>query len=111
MQDKHLIFGKYCDGDTLINNQYGIPEPCGNLDLINPKDLDMAIVPLVAFDKNGNRLGTGKGYYDRTFSFKKQKQPIKPYLFGIAYSFQQIENLSPQLWDIPLDFVVTDVTK
>ena len=107
LENDHLIFGKYEPGDTLKNNKYGIPEPTTNI-IIQPQDLDMVITPLVAFDKNNNRIGTGKGYYDRTFAFKKQQPSTKPYLMGIAYSFQQITALSPQPWDIPLNAIVTE---
>jgi 5-formyltetrahydrofolate cyclo-ligase len=107
LADQHLIFGKYEPGDTLIDNKYGIPEPRPDI-IIQPQDLDMVITPLVAFDKNNNRLGTGKGYYDRIFAFKKQHPSVKPYLMGIAYSFQEIPDISPQPWDIPLNVIVTE---
>jgi 5-formyltetrahydrofolate cyclo-ligase len=107
LKNAHLIFGKYKSGDALVNNQYGIPEPTTNI-IIQPKDLDIVITPLVAFDKHHNRLGTGKGYYDRTFAFKKQHPGRKPYLIGIAYNFQKTQKLSPQPWDIPLNAIVTE---
>lgn len=107
LENNYLIFGKYKSGDTLIKNKYDIPEPSTNI-IIPPQDLDMVITPLVAFDKNNNRLGTGKGYYDRTFAFKKQQPIHKPYLIGIAYAFQETPGLSPQPWDIPLNVIITE---
>jgi 5-formyltetrahydrofolate cyclo-ligase len=110
MENYKLSFAEYNKNDLLINNLYSIPEPCRETSkLINPKDLDIVIMPLVAFDINGNRLGTGTGYYDRTFAFTKQlTRRNKPYLIGIAYEFQKAPDLSPQPWDVPLNMVVTE---
>jgi len=106
----HLWFQKYDPKEKLIPNRYGIPEP--KLDpnkLINANELDCVLVPLVAFDKNCERLGMGVGYYDRTFSFLQNiKRPHKPLLIGLAYEFQKIEVCEPKEWDIPLDYIVTD---
>lgn len=110
MNNHKLLFAEYNKNDLLINNVYSIPEPCRETrKLINPRNLDMVIVPLIAFDINGNRLGTGAGYYDRTFAFTKQSQRgNKPYLIGIAYEFQKTSGLSPQSWDVPLNMIVTE---
>jgi 5-formyltetrahydrofolate cyclo-ligase len=54
-----------CYADTVfIPNQYNIPEPLGD-EVVNPKDLDLVLVPMLAFDKKGHRIGYGKGFYDR----------------------------------------------
>ncbi len=110
MKNYKLLFAKYNKNDLLINNRYNIPEPCRETcKLINPKDLDIAILPLVAFDINGNRIGTGAGYYDRTFAFTKRlRRRNKPYLIGIAYEFQKSSVLIPQPWDVPLNMIVTE---
>jgi len=110
MNNYKLLFAEYNKNDLLINNRYNIPEPCRETcKLINPKDLDIVIMPLIAFDTNGNRLGTGAGYYDRTFAFTKQlPRRNKPYLIGIAYEFQKTLDLSPQPWDVPLNMIVTE---
>jgi 5-formyltetrahydrofolate cyclo-ligase len=63
---------------------------------------------LVAFDSQGHRLGMGGGYYDRTFSFLKDKIHHKPKLLGLAYDFQQVEQLPYEEWDIRLDYAVTE---
>jgi 5-formyltetrahydrofolate cyclo-ligase len=106
-KEHKLLFAKYETNDPLINNRYNIPEPQPN-NLIDPQDLDIVITPLVAFDKDNNRLGTGAGYYDRTFSFIKKSKNHKPYLIGIAYEFQKVTVLSPDPWDVPLDLIVTE---
>ena len=65
-------------------------------------DIDVVFVPLVACDENKNRIGLGKGYYDR---FLKCKGSLK---IGICYDFQVVKNISPTAWDIPLDIIVTE---
>ena len=64
--------------------------------------VDLCIVPLLACDKNKNRIGYGKGFYDRFFV----NNPC--YKIGICFDFQVIDNLSPNAWDIPLDMIITD---
>jgi 5-formyltetrahydrofolate cyclo-ligase len=54
---------EYAGPDLLKDNAYGIPEPIGN-EVIDTKEIDMVIVPLLVFDEQGNRVGYGKGYYD-----------------------------------------------
>jgi len=68
-------------------------------------------MPLLGFDNEGSRLGMGGGYYDRALSFKhSEEQPSKPLLIGLAYSFQQIEGLQSDTWDVPLDVIITEET-
>ncbi len=107
---KHLVFIKFQPSDVLVKNLYRIPEPQQNEStIIDPSILDLVIVPLVAFDKMGTRLGMGMGYYDRTFAFLNTSyRPQHPLLVGFAYHFQQEEQLLRQAWDVGLDLVVTD---
>lgn len=106
----HLWFGRYDEGDELILNRYGIPEPTTALHQTTLSwGLDLVLMPLVAFDTDGNRLGMGKGYYDRTLKFLRHRHHWrKPRLVGIAYEFQKMEQLPQQPWDIPLDAIVTE---
>ena len=108
---KHLVMVHYKPGDDLVKNLYSIPEPVQNPSaIIDPSTLDLVLVPLVAFDKTGTRLGMGVGYYDRTFAFLNQPhRPKRPQLVGLAYHFQQQESLLlRQHWDVGLDLIVTD---
>ena len=92
----------------LLKNSYGIPEPLskGNRPACN---LDIVLMPLVAFDKQGNRLGMGGGYYDKTFAFKRQTLwRKKPILVGLSHHFQQVDELNNDNWDIPLTAIVTN---
>ena len=102
-----LCFVPYRPGQSLVPNQYGIPEPAFNPEAIVPiASLDLVFTPLLAFDPQGNRLGSGKGYYDRTFAHLLHTTPHKPSLVGVAYSFQKVATLHPQPWDVPLDKAV-----
>lgn len=84
-------------------NHYGIPEPDISHDLAIPaEELNLILMPLVAFDVHCTRLGMGAGYYDRTFINKTDCT-----LFGVAYQFQRVDYIQPHPWDIPLDAVIT----
>lgn len=104
-----LEFAQWSSGDTVLANRYGIPEPGPEAGIMPIADLDVLLLPLLAFDASGNRLGTGGGYYDRALSFVlAEPRPAKPVLIGIAYAFQQVEELEAQDWDVPLDMVATE---
>lgn len=105
-----LWFIAYQKKDKLKLNRYGIPEP--KIDLkkkMSAWNLDLVLVPLIGFDEHGNRLGSGKGYYDRTFAFLKQRRNSShPQLIGLAYEMQKIAAIETQSWDVPLDKIVTE---
>jgi 5-formyltetrahydrofolate cyclo-ligase len=105
-----LWFSRYERTTTLKPNRFGIPEPARHhRRLIAPWGLDLILLPLVAFDLTGNRLGMGGGYYDRTLSFRRKRNHWKgPALIGLAHEFQRIDSLPRYPWDIPLDGVITD---
>ncbi|MBV1876483.1 MAG: 5-formyltetrahydrofolate cyclo-ligase [Pseudomonadales bacterium] len=106
-ENLRLLFQQF-NNTKLVNNKFGIVEPGYQpKQLINPNMLDLILVPLVGFDRSGNRLGMGKGYYDRTFA-KHQNAWHKPLLVGIAHSIQETSKLSPQAWDVALDIIVTE---
>lgn len=87
-----------------VKNKYDIMEPEGSLDnAINPDELNIIFLPLVAFDSFGNRLGMGAGYYDQTL-----KQCKNPLLIGVAYEFQKQPYIEPQDWDLKLNMVITN---
>jgi 5-formyltetrahydrofolate cyclo-ligase len=109
-QANTLRFASWQMGDAVQANRYGIPEPqCDERDLLSPDALDLVLLPLLGFDRRGNRLGSGGGYYDRSFAFSRdQPRPARPLLVGIGYHFQELPALAPEPWDIPLDFIATD---
>ena len=106
---KELRFAPWRSGDAVQANRHGIPEPVEQGALLAAFQLDLVLVPLLAFDRRGYRLGYGGGYYDRSFAFlREQLRPTEPLLVGIAYDFQELEIVNEQPWDVALDFVATD---
>jgi len=93
---------KYNIGDSLMLNRYGIPEPTKCQKSITPLHFDMVIVPLLAADAQGNRLGYGKGFYDR-FLIQCREDVIK---VGLNF-FEPIEHIPTETTDIPLNFLVS----
>jgi 5-formyltetrahydrofolate cyclo-ligase len=92
-------------------NRYGIPEPAALRGSLSARWLDLIILPLVAFDATGTRLGSGTGYYDRALSYRSlRKSWRRPRLVGIAYDFQRVDTLERKPWDIPLGLIVTERT-
>jgi len=105
-----LRFAPLRADSVLQPNRYGIPEPeCDPAALIAPEQMDLVLLPLLAFNRAGHRLGMGAGYYDRSFAFLRgQARPASPMLVGIGYSFQEVEALPVLDHDVPLDFIATE---
>jgi 5-formyltetrahydrofolate cyclo-ligase len=102
-----LLFAHYAPGEMLKPNCFGINEPISK-DYCPATALDLVCLPLVGFDVHGDRLGTGAGYYDRTFAFK-QNLALKPYLLGIAYECQKGTDLPRDEWDVKVWGVQTEI--
>jgi 5-formyltetrahydrofolate cyclo-ligase len=103
-----LQFAPWRPGSPLVTNRYGIPEPdTAPSALIDAADMAMVIVPAVGFDRDGNRLGMGGGWYDRSFSFRHSR-PAPPWLVGAAFGIQQLAGISVQDWDVRLDAICTE---
>ena len=97
-----MNFYKWSFSDLLKINRYGIPEP-ETKNIVYP---DILLIPLVAFDKNLNRLGYGGGYYDRLIAkLSKKKNIIK---IGLAMSVQKINEVPINKYDKRLDYIVTN---
>lgn len=106
----HMSFQRLLPQQRWIRNSFGIREPKPNRRLqIKPWRLDLVLMPLVGFDAQGNRLGMGGGFYDRTFAFKHRRSHWQtPVLIGLAHDCQKTSSLPVASWDIPLDGIVTD---
>tara|TARA_B100000768_G_scaffold18360_1_gene16675 strand:- start:110 stop:655 length:546 start_codon:yes stop_codon:yes gene_type:complete len=97
-----IDFYKWSFLDPLKINKYGIPEP----EIKNIVYPDILLIPLVAFDKNLNRLGYGGGYYDRLIEkLSKKKRIIK---VGLALSVQKVDKVPINAHDKKLDYIVTN---
>ena len=105
---KEMKFILYDIGDVLQPNQYSILEPMNHSQTIAPKDLDIVLLPLVAYDLQGNRLGMGAGYYDKALAFLKESTQKSPLILGIGYEAQLAENIPADPWDVKLHGVLTE---
>jgi 5-formyltetrahydrofolate cyclo-ligase len=100
---KPLSMRAFTFGDELIPGQWGILEPSKDAPEVEP---DFLIVPLLAFDRVGQRVGYGAGYYDMTITTLRRKKPVVA--IGIAFAAQEIPQVPATPNDAPLDFVLTE---
>jgi 5-formyltetrahydrofolate cyclo-ligase len=107
---RQLQFAEYSTGGAINHNRFGIPEPAVPVDQrLPPQDMDVILLPLLAFDRQGHRLGTGGGWYDTSLAFLRgATRPAAPLLVGIGYVFQEVESIPAEPWDVDLDYVATD---
>ena len=104
-ENSSMNFYNWSTNDPLNVNKFGIPEPIINK-IIYP---DILLVPLVAYDKNFNRIGYGGGFYDRYI--QKIKKIKKVLTIGLAFSYQMVKKIPIEKNDIRLDFIITEKTK
>ncbi|HTD29217.1 MAG TPA: 5-formyltetrahydrofolate cyclo-ligase [Xanthomonadaceae bacterium] len=105
--DRTLRFAPWRVGDPVIANRYNIPEPAHAMELLAPDALDVVLLPLLGYTRRGDRVGTGGGWYDRSFAFRRES-PAPPLLIGVGFACQQIDAYAANAWDVPLDAVVTE---
>ena len=105
---RQMTFARWRHGDQFAKSRFGIDEPLPAARRVAASRLDVVLVPLVAFDRQGNRLGHGAGYYDATFSFRRRARRTRPVLVGLAHAFQEVAHIDAREWDVPLDLVVTE---
>ncbi len=97
-----MIFLPANNMENFIKNKWGILEPTTNSPYPINK-LDVLIIPLVAFDNLKNRIGIGKGFYDKAL-----EKNTSTTLIGVAYDFQKVPLIKSETWDIKLDIIVTE---
>lgn len=93
----------YRGTDMLCKGAFGIDEPAG-ICFDDYSEIDIAVIPGVAFDMSGGRLGRGRGYYDRFFS-KPELSGL--YKIGVCFSFQFVEFVPTESWDIKMNEIIT----
>jgi len=101
--DRPLVFRRWQAGDATERNSWGIVEPLRTAEAVEPKAL---LVPLLAFDDRGHRLGYGGGYYDRSLASLRAKGDV--IAICIAYAGQEMNPLPHDRHDEPLDMVLTE---
>lgn len=101
--DVRLGFHRWQTGDRTRSGDFGIAEPVSDAPELTP---DLLLVPIVAFDRKGGRLGYGKGYYDRTLARLRAERTIRT--VGIAFALQEVRELPTEPFDVPLDAICTE---
>jgi 5-formyltetrahydrofolate cyclo-ligase len=100
-----LVFVEIQSATDLAPGKFGIPEPNGEKLLAHYGDIELLIVvPGVAFDASGNRLGRGQGFYDRVL----QSSRPRAIAVGLAYEFQVVKSVPVDSWDEKVRFIVTE---
>jgi len=99
-----LDFLPWSPTSETVAGSFGIDEPINGEPLPFTQH-DVVLVPLVAFDETGQRLGQGGGFYDRAIAAAGASRPL---LIGVAHAFQQVRSVPIEEWDMPLDAVVTE---
>lgn len=103
--DKSLAWHFWSPQDPLVKGKYGIKEPHPSLPIVEPEEVDLILVPGVACDKGGYRLGYGGGFYDRILS--EVEWNFKPTI-GIVFDFAYVPQLPIETWDCRLNAVCTE---
>jgi 5-formyltetrahydrofolate cyclo-ligase len=99
-----LVFREVQDISSLQRGAFGILEPCPTGKVVVPEDSDILILPGIAFDLNGHRIGYGKGYYDKTLHRIEGHGKI----VGLCYDFQLVDEILGEAHDVKMDLIITD---
>ena len=102
--DKSLVWHLWQPRESLNSGKYGIKEPRSTAPAIKPSSADLILVPTVACDRQGYRLGYGGGFYDRLLSSPDLTIPA----VGIVFDFAYVTQLPRDIWDIKLNFICTE---
>lgn len=108
--DRHggMRFHSLYPETRLEQNQFGLWEPIAT-SAISPRELDVVITPVVAFDDDLNRIGMGGGHFDRCFAFlRNRKRWLRPKLIGVAFDCQRVEKITPNPWDVRLYRIISE---
>jgi 5-formyltetrahydrofolate cyclo-ligase len=108
-RSRRMEFRRYARDTRLRPNRYGIAEPERGVPRIAVRHLDLVLLPLVAVDPSGTRLGIGAGFYDRCLQhLRTGRRWRRPKLIGLGYEFQRVASLAARTWDVPLDALLTE---
>ena len=102
-KDRPLRFRAWSPSEPLIEGGHGTFHPCATEPLMRP---DVVLVPLLAFDARGHRLGWGGGYYDRTLELLRKTGDVTA--IGVAYAAQEVDAVPFDAYDQPVDWIITE---
>jgi 5-formyltetrahydrofolate cyclo-ligase len=102
-RDSALTFRAYSSHDRMVPDAFGIPAPPPGAEVVEP---DLVIVPILAFDRAGHRMGQGAGHYDRTIATLRARRP--PFVLGLAYAGQEVARIPAEPHDQALDAILTE---
>ena len=101
-----LLIKKFTRENDLVGGEsYSIPEPDDDAEEVSIDEIDFVVVPGVAFDRNGGRMGRGKGFYDRLLAKAHGRGPVK---VGICFDFQLVDEVPRESHDIIMDKVISE---
>lgn len=103
LDDGSMIYRAYKSGDMLEQRPFGLLEPNPEVSEVQPT---LVLAPLLAFDRKGNRLGYGKGHYDR--ALERLRSNGRVFVCGLAFIGQEADEVPAEPHDIPLDWVMTE---
>lgn len=101
--DGSMVYRAYTRGDMLEKRAFGLLEPNSEVPEVEPT---LVITPLLGFDRSGNRLGYGKGHYDRALTRLREQGRV--FVCGLAFFEQEVEAVPAEPHDVPLDWVMTE---
>lgn len=102
--DEKLEFRRVSAPGMLHAGAFGIPEPDGSCQVLDPREADLIVIPGIAFDVTGKRIGYGKGYYDRSLHHLEGRGK----LVGFCYDFQLVEAIAGEPHDVTMDLLITE---
>jgi 5-formyltetrahydrofolate cyclo-ligase len=109
-RNRRMVFAPWTAGAAARRNVFGIAEPLSAAGGRPVVGIDVVVLPVVGFDRRGNRLGMGAGYYDR--ALRRRQESTRPWrrprLVGVAFACQELPAIPASPWDVPLDLVVTE---
>lgn len=103
LENEQMVYRSYRSGDMLEKRAFGLLEPNSEVPEVQPT---LVLAPLLAFDRTGNRLGYGKGHYDRALTRLRDQGRV--FVCGLAFFQQEVESVPSEPHDIPLDWVMTE---
>jgi 5-formyltetrahydrofolate cyclo-ligase len=104
---RRMRFAKWEVDSPLRTHRFGMHEPVARA-AVSTLQLDVVLLPALAIDANGNRLGMGAGFYDRSFAHRRRSRWRRPRLIAVVYDFQRIDSLPAGRFDVPVDAVVSE---